>query len=269
MSRLSRNDDAVLVDHARVALLAGLGNVTAPASLTSAAGAVTLTYTTGNPSITPDGAVVIANGASVTAAENHHSLVELDDKASKMRADVSALRTALSSLISTGVRGGLSLAAQTAGSASTTNRLIGVTYTTGDPTITPDNAITIANGGSVTAAELHQGFVELNKEAFLLWQDVGRVHYVVKQICDAKSFEGLSALAAMVSSATMLAITYTTGNPSITPDAALTISNGGTVTAAENWHLIVELKDQFEKIRADLLSCYTALNTFLTKAGVA
>lgn len=269
MSRLSRNDDAILLDHVRVALLGGLGNVTAPASLTSASGAVTLTYTSNNPAITADGAVVIANGASVTQAENHHSLVELDTKAAALRADVSALRTAVVALISTGVRGGLSLAAQTAGSASATNKLIGVTYTSGDPSITPDNAITIANGTSVTAAEIHQGFVELNKESFLLWQDVGRVHYAVKQIVDSRSFNGLAALAAMVSSATMMAITYTSNNPSITPDAALTVSNGTSVTAAENWHLVVELKDQFEKIRADVLACYTALNTFLTKAGVA
>ena len=39
---------------------------------------------------------------------------------------------------------------------------IAVTYTTADPGITPDGAITIANGGTPTVSELLQFCVELN-----------------------------------------------------------------------------------------------------------
>ena len=68
MSRLSRQDDEILLHTLQTGLLAGLGNVTAPASLTSASGAVTVSYTSNNPAITPTGTVTIANGSSVTAA---------------------------------------------------------------------------------------------------------------------------------------------------------------------------------------------------------
>lgn len=269
MSRLSRQDDEILLHTLQTGLLAGLGNVTAPASLTSTSGAVTVSYSSNNPAITPTGTVTIANGSSVTAAENHRSLVELDVKAAAMRVDISNARTALVSLIASGVRGSPSCAAMTTTAPTATNQHVGVTYTSNNPSITPDNAITIANGASVTAAELHQAFVELNKEAFLVWQDISRIHFRIKRICDSRLFWGLTALPAQVSNATIMAITYTTGNPSITPNAAVTVSNGSSVTAAENWELAVELKDQLEKIRADALAVYTALNTFLTKAGVA
>lgn len=269
MSRLSRSDDEILLYTAQTALLAGLGNVTAPSSLTSASGAVTVTYSSNNPNITPTGTVTIANGGSVTAVENHRSLVELDTKVAAMRVDVANARTALVTLIASGVRDRPTCAAMTTTAPSATNQHVGVTYTASNPNITANNAITIANGTSVTAAEIHEGFVELNKEAFLVWQDVSRIHHRIKHICDSRLFSGLSALPSMVSNASIMAITYTLNNPSITPNAAVTVSNGSSVTAAENWELAVELKDQLEKIRADALSVYTALNTFLTKAGIA
>ena len=268
MSRLSRAGDEILLDHVRTALLAGLGNVTAPSAITGAAGACTITSSSNNPSYTHVGAVTIANGGSVTAAENLRSVTELNYKAAAMNADATAVRTAVVSLIASGVRGNLTLAAPTVVAASATNKLIGVTYTASDPSITPNNAITVANGGSVTAAELHEMVVELNKEGYLLWQDLSRLHYAAKTLIESRDFRAITALAAMVSNAAMAAITYTTGNPSITPDAASTVSNGSSPTAAEIWHTLVEVKDQLQKCRADVLTTYTALSTFLTKAGL-
>lgn len=268
MSRLS-SDKATLIDTARAVVLAGLGGVTAPAALTAASGAVTVTYTTDNPNIVADGSVVIADGDNVSSANNLESLVELDVVAAAMYTDINALRTAVNALATgTNVYDISALTGPTARVPNSTNKLIGVTYTTDNPNITPNNAITIADGDAVTAANIHEMFVELNKEAWLLRNDLSVTYGRMKQILEQKSFQGLTALPAMTSNATMVTITYTTDNPNITPNAAVTIADGDNASAANLWEFCVELRDQLMKQRADLLSVYTALDSILDKAGV-
>lgn len=50
---------------------------------------------------------------------------------------------------------------------------IAVTWTTANPNITPDGAITIANGGTPTVAELQQFCVELNAKIAALSAKIG------------------------------------------------------------------------------------------------
>lgn len=266
MSKLS-TDKATLHETAAAMILAGVSNVSAPATLTSASGAVTITYTTDNPNITANGAVVIADGDNVSDANNLESLVELDVRAAAMYTDLSALRTAVTSLISGNVFDAASLPAMTAAVPSAVNQLIGVSYTTDNPSITPNNAITIADGDNISAANLHEMFVELNKEAYLLWNDLSATYTRAKQVIDQKSFQGVRALPALTSNVTMVAITYTTDNPSITPNGAVTIADGDVPTKAAMWELAVEIRDQLMKQRADLLAVYTAFDSMLDKVG--
>lgn len=267
MSKVSLDKDTLQAT-AQAVLLAGMSGVTAPAALTSASGAVTITYTTDNPNITANGSVVIADGDNVSAANNLESLVELDARAAAMYTDLAALRTAVVNLLAGNVYD-VSLAAMTAAAPAATNQLIGVTYTTDNPAITANNAITVADGDNVTAANIHEMFVELNKEGFLLWNDLSAVHAKAKQIIDGKSLYRVTALPALTSNATIVTITYTTDNPSITPNGAVTIADGDSPTAAAMWELAVEIRDQLTKQRADLLSIHTALDSYLDKAGAA
>lgn len=269
MSRLSR-DRETLVDTARAVILAGLSGVTAPSALTAQSGGVTITYTTDNPNITADGSVTIADGDNVSSANNLESLVELNAVAGTMYTDISALRTAVNALVTGTVVHDISLlTGPTTRAPNSTNKMIGVTYTTDNPAITPNNAITIADGDAVTAANIHEMFVELNKESWLLRNDLSVVYGRMKQILEQKSFQGIAALPALTSNATMVAITYTTDNPSITANGAVTIADGDSPTAAAMWEFCVELKDQFQKLRADLLSVHTALDSVLDKAAIA
>lgn len=47
-------------------------------------------------------------------------------------------------------------------------------------------------------------------------------------------------------------ITYTTGDPSITPDAAVTIADGAAPTASELLELVVELQAEVDALKASL-----------------
>lgn len=73
--------------------------VSDPAAITSDADAVTITWTTGDPSITPNAAVTIADGATPTVTELQELAVELNDQVNKLNADVTAVRTALLSAL--------------------------------------------------------------------------------------------------------------------------------------------------------------------------
>jgi hypothetical protein len=48
----------------------------------------------------------------------------------------------------------------------------------------------------------------------------------------------------------------------------VTIADGDSSSVANMWEFAVELKDQFQKQRADLLAVHTAFDSILDKAGV-
>lgn len=267
MSRVSL-DKETLKATAQAVLLAGMSGVTAAGAITAQSGGVTVTFTTDNPNITPNGAVVIADGDSVSAANNLESLVELNAKAGTMYTDIVALRTAVNSLLSTNVFD-VTLANMTTTGSTTASQLVTTTYTTDNPAITPNNAITVADGDSVTAANIHEMFVEMNAQARLIFADLGAVYGAAKKIIEGKSLHGIGALPALTSNATVVTITYTTDDPSITANGAVTIADGDSASAANMWEFAVEIKDQLQKLRADLLAVHTALDSYLDKAGAA
>lgn len=60
---------------------------------------IAITWTTGNPSITPDGAITIADGADPTVVELQHFCVELNAKVETLVADVAALTSAVNDVL--------------------------------------------------------------------------------------------------------------------------------------------------------------------------
>lgn len=74
--------------------------VSDPAGLTSATGGITITYTTDDPGITPDGSLTIADGdGTLVTAEVIEAIEELNDQISKLNADLAAVRTGLISAL--------------------------------------------------------------------------------------------------------------------------------------------------------------------------
>lgn len=72
---------------------------------------------------------------------------------------------------------------------------------------------------------------------------------VASQIDGAESD---SAPADVLDGQTDVAVTWTTADPSITPDGAVTIANGGTPTVLELQHFCVELNAKIDAIIAAL-----------------
>ena len=265
MSRLSRDRES-LVDHARVMLLAGFASgVADPASATSAAHSIV--FTTDNPNVVTNGAVVIADGDTMSSPESYEAAVELSTALNKFTQDVRAVRTAVAALIGDNIYD-VTLAPTTMGANASATRHIGFTFTTDNPALVADGTVVIADGDLTTAAE----FLTFCQEAsFLLTgakADVGKVHTPLKRLIDQKGFAGVAAPAALT--ATAFTVTYTTDAPSISPGASTTFADGdGTISVAEKNDFIAEFKDQYTKGLADLAVARTAFVNYLAVADIA
>ncbi len=249
MSRLSVND-AAIIQQTRAAIVdAGLakGIVSAAASLTSAA--LVLTYTTDDPSITPNQAITIADGDAVTASENLEFVEEINTELTASVADLVALRVAVEAL-RVGSRFDVSPVVLTAKGETV------ITYTTDDPSITVNQSITIADGDLTTDTEMHEALVELNAENGLLIDDI-RILTAQVNIAIIKGFNSTSAPAARTSNVAGVAIVWTTDDPSITAGDTTTIADGDTLSVAENNDLIVELEDTLDTAGDDYLAMRT------------
>lgn len=270
MSRVSTNDKTALKDLAQAVVLAGLSGVSDASAITSAA--LTLTYTTDNPAYTPDGALTVADGDSLTNAEQYQLLEEMERSVEAMIVDITAIRTAVNNLLDTNVFDVSAPAALTSAPVSTaaSTELVDLTITTDNPGITPDGTVTIADGDLTTAAEYLQYFIEWNAMARKVFNDISNIHEVVARIVSQKSFQGVSALEALTSTAGFLTVTYTTDNPSITPDGTITIADGdGNISVAERNAVIAEVEDQSAKVRADVAAVHATLTSLLAKAGIS
>jgi len=267
MSRLSRDRDS-LVDHARVLLLSGFASgVSDPSANTSAAYVVT--FTTDNPSITPNGVVTVADGDTLSNAEHYEIIEELKSMLNKLSVDARATRTAVAQLIGDNVYD-CSLAAMTSASPGpySATRQVGFVFTTDNPALTADGTVTIADGDLTTAAEFLQFAQEASFQMRTLYNDIGSTHRRAKQIIDQKSFAGVTVVPALTSIA--FTVTYTTDAPVITPGATTTIADGdGAISVAERNDVIAEIKDQYTKALADLTTTRTALNSYLALADIA
>lgn len=119
---------------------------------------LTVTFTTDDPGITPDGAVVIADGDDATAirAEVNNLAVETANK----------INAILDSLRASGVVKDTGDPRTVSGASVGTIADVTVAFTTDDPSITANSAITIADGDDATAAnirtDLNEAVVELS-----------------------------------------------------------------------------------------------------------
>ena len=261
MSRIS-NDSEVL-DELRGLLLdrglAAINSIASPASQTSAS--ITLTYTTDDPGITADGSITIADGDSVTAAEQIESMDEIITQVNALVADVTAIRSALDTAVTSGV------SAATAPAALTSVDAISFTYTTDDPSITANAAVTIADGdATLNAAECHEAYFELATELNLVADDVQRMHNAVSILIN----DGVN-LAPVVGARTStnggVTFTYTTDDPSVTPNNSLTIADGDLAVIGEQTEAWAEINDDLDKLGDDFTALKTAYDLYLTAAG--
>jgi hypothetical protein len=236
-----------------------LTSVAAPAAQTSAS--ISLAYTTDDPAITPDGAVTIADGDAVAVAEQIETFEELLDQQNKITADITAIRSSLATAISSGASSASVPAALT--SRATT---CAFTYTTDDPAITPNAAVTIADGDLYAAAEVHEAFVELATELDLVRADVLRAHQAVTALV-AGGVGSAPVLTARTSTNGGVVITYTTDDPAITPNNAITIADGDLFPAAEALECIEEINDDMDKAGDDFTALKTAYDLYLAAAG--
>jgi hypothetical protein len=262
MSRLS--NDAAVIKELRALLvddgLAGSGlPVSAPSAITAAP--VVITYTTDDPSVTADQAITIADGDAVTEPENLEFSEELVQRIATAVTDATSVRTALEAYRTGGRFGHAGLVNMT----SVTDA-VAITYTTDDPSITTNEALTVADGDLFTSAEFHEYCVEANAELQKAVGDIAAANQAVA-IMLAQGLEAAPVLAARSSNA--IAITYTTDDPSITPDAAITIADGDTMTAAEHANMAEEINDQLDKLGDDYAAIKVAYDAIRVAAGLA
>ena len=246
MSRLSVQDSGIAQEVRAAVVDAGIakGVVSAAAALTSAA--VVLTYTTDDPAIVPNQAIVIADGSSVTASENLEFVEEVNDQVDALVVDLIAMRVAVEALRTNG-RFDVDPVVLTALGETA------ITYTTNDPSITENQSITIADGDLTTVAEMHEALVEINTEMGLLIDDVNNLTKEIN-VAITEGFNNTSAVPARTSNVAGVAIVWTTDDPSITAGQTSTIADGDTLTAAENNDLFIELEDQLDKLGDDYLA---------------
>jgi hypothetical protein len=197
----------------------------------------------------------------VTEPENIEFAEELVQRIAAAVIDVTAVRTSLESYRSSGRFEATSLANMTA-----SNTDVAITYTTDDPAITANEALTVADGDLFTSAEFHEFCVEANLELGKAVGEISAANAAVA-IALAQGLEAAPVLPARASN--QIAITYTTDDPSITPNAAITIADGDTMTAAEHAEMAEEINDQIDKLGDDYAAIKVAYDAIRVAAGLA
>lgn len=261
MSRISLDNE--VLDELLQALanrsLPALNAVAAPAAQTSAA--ITLAYTTDDPGITADGAITIADGDAVTAAEQIESMDEIITQVNALVADATAVRTALNTLVTSGA------GAASAPAALTSFEAISFTYTTDDPAITANAAVTIADGdATLVAAEAHEAYFELATELNLVRNDLELMHAAVT-IAIRDGLQFAPTVPTRTSTNGGVTFTYTTDDPSVTPNNSLTIADGDLAAIAEQTEAWAEINDDLDKLGDDYAAMKTSYDLLLTAVG--
>lgn len=267
MSRLSY-DSTIQQEVVRAALLGGIADALSDAAAITAL-PLTITFTTDDPSYTPDGALTIADGDSPTALEQHSYAAELADQYTKLLADVTAVRTKLNQVIGGPLSAVSPLSALTVMTPASTTRLVGITFTTDNPAITADGTVVIADGDLTTAVEFLHFLEEANNQLMKLRSDLTVIYGELNKIISTKSFAGVNALATTAGASGFVTITWTTDNPSITADQEVIIADGDTITAAERNSYMVEIDAVGALLRTDIAAMRTAFAAFLAKAGIS
>jgi hypothetical protein len=144
-------------------------------------------------------------------------------------------------------------------SAPTLPTLLTVVYTTDAPSITPDAALSIADGDATLVRSEYNNAAEEFEGALLT---VKNKHNAL--LTALKNYaSGTSQVADL---GTLLTITYGTDDPATTADGAVTIADGDAATAAVGSTL--ELYDEIEAGLATVKTAYNQLLDALQLRGV-
>lgn len=261
MSRVS--SDAEVLDTLAGQLLdrglAAVRQLAAPGSQVS--GAIAITYTTDDPSITPDGLLTVADGDAVTILENYTGFEECIDQSNKLAVDYAAIRTALAAAVADGAANATAPAALTSRVAT-----LVVTYTTDDPSITVNGAVTIADGDTVVDEEYHEFIVEAAAELDLASADIARLHAAVTHLINV-GVQTAPVLAARSSANGGITVTYTTDDPTYTPDGSVTIADGDLMTSINGTSLLEEINNDLDFIGDDYALAKISYDLYLDAAG--
>ncbi len=258
-------DDPIIVAEIREAIIdSGLASywVPSPPPPLASEGGVTITYTTDDPGIVPDDASIIADGDNVTDAENIEALEDMNNEMASLYTDTVSIHTALDDIVSNG-GSNATLPDAMVSTGSRTRE-----YTTNDPSITADTHVVIADGDAITNEEFHHFSVETEWQTALVHNDLADIHHAISIIIN----EGVGAapvLADRTSEAGGLNITYTTDDPSISTNGAVTIADGDIFETYEMVEAMEEINAQLSYnggIYAGLKAVYDA---YLDAAGVA
>lgn len=269
MPSFSQTQDGV-VNAVEAVLLGGLdGNIADIAAVTGVA--LTITYTTDDPSITADGSVTIVDGDIPTDAEELEMMEEMVAEVNASIVDYALLRTKINSVVNNNIYDQTALGALTQKVVVSATDLFTIAYTTDDPSITRDNAIVIADGDITTDLELNEFFEEVSESLGLINTDIAMLHEYVNRHIGQRSFSSppLGGVTALVSTATQVAITYTTDDPSFTPNNTITITDGDTIDSDERNQIIEEVQDELTKLRADVLDAHAQLVAYVALVGIS
>ncbi len=263
MSRISF--DAEVLDELAGRLLdrglASIRQLAAPTAVTG--GAIAITYTTDDPGYTPDGTLTIADGTSITILDNYSGFEECIAQIALLVADTAAIRTALATAIADGATNSTAPVAMTARAAT-----LAFTYTANDPSITVNQAVTIADGDTVDDEEYHEFIVEAAAELDLVFADLSRMHAAVSTLINAGLFEA-PVVVARTSRNGGVAITYTTDDPSYTPDGSVTVADGDLMTSVNGTSIMEEINNDCDFLGDDFVAMKVAYDLYLDAAGKA
>lgn len=265
MSRLSRDKDTV-TDAAVQLVRAGAHQIAAATSATAAA--ITVTYTTDQPAFTANNAITIADGDAVTAAEALEFCREIHNQFNLQKTDNAALYASMEAFRLYGIRSATAAVVPQTGLGSA----IAVTYTTDAVAFTANNAVTVADGDATTGAQIVEAGRELSAELVKQAADFGAMvaRYNALVLGQTEKLMALGQCPALTAASNPIAWTFTTDNPSISPNAALTITDGDASESppTQRFEYMYELDDQVTKSIADITAMRTTLNLLLKQAGI-
>ena len=178
---------------------------------------------------------------------------------SRLSDDPDVIQAARASIVDAGIAKGIVSAA-----AALTSATGGVafTYTTDDPGITADRAVTIADGDAVTAPENIEYAEEINSEISALNVDLAALRVAIEGLRTGSRFDVSPVSTTAVGEPV---VTYTTDDPSITANQSITIADGDLTTAAETHEAFVEIGTEVGLVIDDMLLLAKQVNLAITK----
>ncbi len=146
--------------------------------------------------------------------------------------------------------------------AALTGALLVLTYTTDDPVIVANQAITIVDGDAITASENLEFVEEINNQHGALVVDTVALRVAIEALRVGSRFT-VSPVALTVVGET--AVAYTTDDPSITVNQSITIADGDLTTAAEMHEAMVEINTETGLLIDDIVTLAAQVNIAISR----